>query len=222
MWGTVAIATLALLRPGLAPALAERVGVAASRRQYNPIEQDAALFEAVLRQLIAGSRSGALRVDPRPLRPNPEVLTLTKVYEVVPDRLSAQAHQTLLADTSRTIAGRRAILHREGIPIADALIATGCPGALSVPTAEIERAWRERCPRTPQRTVIIALPRLGALPRKGETATTYPGREVYSIRVIEHSESPQGADQVTFDLIFERTSARKWVLLERRNLLFVE
>jgi hypothetical protein len=124
---------------------------------------------------------------------------------------------------SITVATRQAILRSHGVAEVVAFPSSACPGALSPPSPAVEARKKEHCPDHSERWLMAAAPRAGGpyWPGNADERAKYDGREVYSIRVILLSLSPQGAVENSADYVFEAQQGR-WQFLARRHLLIVE
>jgi hypothetical protein len=82
---------------------------------------------------------------------------------------------------------------------------------------------RSHCPAESLRAVLVALPRQGGAywPQNFDERPKYDGRDVWSVRVIVKTLSPNGQVERSADYVFERVKDA-WVLLERRLVLIVE
>lgn len=186
---------------------------------------DSALFEATIRQALDRVRNTELRVDPRPLKHDPGLVTLKGLESVIPDRVAPEAHYAPLADSRDAVTqARRNLLIELGIAETDAFKDSRCPGAMIPPSPEVDERKRERCPSTRYNSVIIALPREGGSywPGNVDERNKYANRSVYSVRIIETSLHPRGSVEESIDYVFERQADNQWKLLDIRPLLIVE
>jgi hypothetical protein len=186
---------------------------------------DSTLFEATIQHILGKLRNPELRVDPRPLKHDPGLVTLKGVETVIPDRVAPDAHYAPLADSRVAITeARRNLLSEMGLAETDAFKDARCPGVMIPPTPAVDEMKRELCPSTRYSSVIIALPREGGShwPANVDERSKYGNRPVYSVRVIETSLHPRGSVEMSSDYIFERLADNQWKLLEVRGLLIVE
>src|SRR5688572_25605059 len=98
------------------------IGSALSQKSAN--ELDVILFESVLREIVADPfRSPvrhSVRVDPRPVTNDPRLVTLRRVWEVIPERVSREAHSTPFAEVApAVIAARQGVLRKMNLPQTD-------------------------------------------------------------------------------------------------------
>ena len=185
---------------------------------------DAMLFAAVVRHL-QGQWHTELRVDPRPLRVDPQLVTLHS-FTVMPDRVDPDAHLNPLADAaSGVLAARTAFLRSVDLATTDALADSRCPGVRS-PVRPGSDPWRDSgCPPSgTYRSVLIATPRAGPAywPNNIDQRPQFAGRHVYTVRVIERDMTPRGSVEASSDYVFERDARQRWVIIERVRLLLVE
>jgi hypothetical protein len=199
----------------------------ASTRQDGPLgvvaQGEDRLFEATLRELERDTLEGGIRVDPKPLRPDPGLATL-RALTMVPDRVSQGSWSSPYAESSPDATrARQAVLSRLGIPETDGLGYADCPGVLVPPTPIMVERKRSHCPAESFRAVLVALPRQGGAywPQNFDERPKYDGRDVWSVRVIVKTLSPNGQVERSADYVFERVKDA-WVLLERRLVLIVE
>ena len=186
---------------------------------------DATPFEAILRHTLARSTAGEIRVDPRPLRPDPSLATLHGLGEIIPDLISPTAHHVPLAHVEANVIERRqGILAALGIDEADGLHYVACPGFMIPPSDEVLRQRRERCPATEYEIIMLALPRAGGahLPPNTDERAKDGDRPVQSVRVIRRKVGPRGSMETSADYVFERVESDAWRLLEIRELLIIE
>jgi hypothetical protein len=185
---------------------------------------DAMLFAAVVRSLQR-EPSFELRVDPRPLRVDPRLVTL-RSFNVMPDRVDPDAQLNPLADgASGVLAARATFLRSVDLATTDALVDSRCPGVM-LPVLPGSNPWRDNgCPSSGSyRSVLIATPRAGPAywPGNVDHRAQFAGRHVYTVRVIERDMTPRGSVEESSDYVFERDARQRWVAIERVRLLLVE
>jgi len=185
---------------------------------------DSVLFAEVISHL-GRDAAIALRVDPRPLRPDAELVTLTDLGPVLPQRIGPFAQADPLAVVHADVmATREATLRRASIQQTDALADARCPGVMMVPSEDLESRKRDVCPSTSFLSVALALPRAGGpwWPGHVDQRTQFADRDVVSIRVISRHMTPRGSSEAAADYVFERTAHGGWSLVEVVRLLVVE
>lgn len=207
------------------PCLLAFVGCASSQRGLHTgtPARDPELFALAVGVFRADTVGAPIRVDPRPLKPDPELVTLHNI-DVMPERINPDAQAGLLPDSVLT-AQRRVTLVSMGIPMTDAIKDTQCPGGLLPPRTEQQRIRKEQlCPSTGYRSLILATPRKGAeyWPGNIDKRSEFGGANVVSIRAVQTSVGPGGSVQSSFDLVFERDAEDQWHFLRRTILFLVE
>lgn len=180
---------------------------------------DAVLFRWTASQLMS-SADRPLRIDPRPLPADPDIVSLHSLQSIVPDRVRD------LADTvSIPAAGpaRMSALHALAIDTTDAWEDAKCPGVMIPPSPDVRERKRERCPSDAYNSAVIASPRPGGAfwPGNLDERDKYPGR-VFTIRVISRDVSPRGSVEASYDYVYRCTDTRRCDLLEIKPLLIVE
>lgn len=189
------------------------------------IESDTKLFELVVLQLANSPGVKELRVDPRPIRNDPALVTFSGVWRVIPERVSPDAQAAPLAEIPPAIIrSREAVLAHLQLGTTNVLSDARCPGFMIPPSPEVDQRKAELCPRDSYENAIIALPRKGGayLPEGIDERNKYAPKTVYSVRVISRSMGPRGSVESSADFIFQEVGKNEWKLLERRNLLIVE
>jgi hypothetical protein len=184
-----------------------------------PTALDADLFPLVVEQLLREATRPELRIDPRPLKPDPGLVTLdSMVQEVAPTQVGAPGGPLLTLD-GEVGARRKKVLSSLRIPITDALLDDRCPGALVAPLPESDAAKRERCPAMDYRSVMIAVPRAGGVywPGNFDERANDKG-EVWSVRVIRQDVGPAGKVAAASDYVFVREAGWRFV---KKELLFI-
>ncbi|HEY0810865.1 MAG TPA: hypothetical protein VGD49_11925 [Longimicrobiales bacterium] len=191
----------------------------AHRASLNNETPDEALFSLVIEQFIA-ERHGQLRVDPRPLKPDPNLLTLEySIAEIAPSRVTAEGSALLKVD-SAFLQRRIRTLAKYGLRTGDALKRSGCPGHMVPPTPEVLQKKRELCPQgDPYTIAIFAVPRAGQ-----DTTVEYEPREAnlpaWSVRAIIQDEGSTGWTSYGVDYVFVRES--RWRFLKEKVLFVIE
>jgi hypothetical protein len=185
---------------------------------------DGLLFEAVLQLLIADSLHGPVRVDPRPLRPDPRLVTL-HAADIIPDRIEPGLWRDPISEATAEVRGREAILALLALERTDGLHQPACPGVLVPETAESEVLRRRWCPASPFRIAMVALPRQGGAywPNNFDERGKYARQHatIRSVRVIVREYSAEGLVEETTDFVFAIVGSGA-TLLERRSILTAE
>jgi len=182
---------------------------------------DRALFAATL-EALRREPGGPLRVDVRPLVPNPELVTM-RDFDIIPERVDPTAATNMFAPAdSATLAARRAVMRASGLDATDAIKDAKCPGIL-VPDSRVKRA---KCPASdkPYQSVLVALPREGGpyWPNNFDDRPDFAGRKVYSIRILHLSINNEGSVELSRDLVFELNADGTWRYVRSRSLLIIE
>ena len=184
---------------------------------------DTSLFAAAVRAIYDGPVEGFLRVDPRPLRADPKLVTLNSALaRAVPDRVTASSSP--LAEVPAEVIRRRSeVLERLGVRQTDALDRPACAGL--VPW-DRRPSIREGCPKEGQiKVAILGVPRPGgAYPPSSLDEREEGLRQGYwTVRVIEKLLGPQGATSTTSDFVFEENAdGTGWRLVKRVGLLWTD
>lgn len=184
---------------------------------------DAELFGAVLQELENDNYGGELRVDPRPLKNDPRLVTIS-AFDGTPDLIEPDLWRAPVEDgAGMSVSRRRVVLQARHLTEADGLRRPQCPGALRITTPEVEARRAAHCPSQPYRVAMVATPREGGAfwPGNLDERTKYGSVGVVTMRAIVTKLSPQGSIQVSTDFVFRRQSAG-WRLLEARRLLMLE
>jgi hypothetical protein len=185
---------------------------------------DSVLFAEVISHL-GRDAAIAVRVDPRPLRPDAELVTLTDLGHVLPQRISPRAQADPLAVVHADVmATREATLRRASIQQTNALADARCPGIMMVPSKDLDSLKRDACPSTPFLSVVLALPRAGGpwWPGHLDQRTQFADRHAVSIRVIARHMTLRGSTESAADYVFEIGAQGRWSLVEVVSLLVVE
>lgn len=188
-----------------------------------PGDLDRVLFDLTVRALVADTTVPDLRIDPRPLRPDPGLVTL-HAFNLAPDRVILGSWQDPFArGVENEIDSRRAALRLLGVTEAQGIPEVACPPVMAPPTPELQEEKARWCPQVAFRNALIALPRTGGAywPPSVDERAKYAGRLVYTVRVLQRLFYPQGQMEASHDYVFEY-QADGWVLLERRGLLIIE
>jgi hypothetical protein len=186
---------------------------------------DTTLFAAVVHFLEDDPSGAPLRVDPRPLRPDPRLVTLHDLT-VVPELVDTVAQVRPFAEVDEAVVARRSeLIERLGRLQTDAVVDARCPGVLlPTGTAVVERR-RRHCPTEGSyRSAALALPRPGApyWPGNVDERPRYEGVDVVSVRVIVRHLSAAGSVERSMDYVFAYTSEHDVRYLKRTDLLIVE
>jgi hypothetical protein len=213
------------LRPASLVLIAALIGCQGASnpgRDGSSDQLDAALFESTVARLATDS-SIELRVDPRPLVPNPALASLSDAPYPGADQ---RAVAFPLHSDSAIERARADLLNRIRVMQTDALRDVHCPGA-SLPKGidpDYDATRVRTCPARAYRSVAIALPRRGGpwWPLNKDERAAYAGREVYSVRVIVRNMFPIGSVEASWDYVFERVSQDRWSLIKLTPLLIVE
>ncbi len=188
------------------------------------VRGDTALFAAAIQAIYDGPDRDFLRVDPRPLKADPEIVTLnSSLAKIVPDRVGADS--TPLAHVSSEVVRRRLeVLRRLDVKRADALNRPPCAGTM-VPW-DRRPSIREGCPEEGQiKIAILGLPRPGGAYWSQSVDKREEGlrKGHWSVRVLEWVLGPEGSIGTASDFVFERTSDNTaWKLVERVPLFVIE
>jgi hypothetical protein len=190
------------------------------RTGSQPYFPDHELFPLVV-QMLRDSTAGELRVDPRPLKPDPSLVMLdARLDEIAPTAVTAPGGPLLTTDSS-FVKRRETILAGLRISITDALRNNECPGALAAPLPAIEKDKLENCPRIIFGGAIIAVPRPGGVfwPGNFDERADDKG-DVWSVRVIRQDIGPNGLIAVALDYVFVREGT--WRFIHIRHLFIIE
>jgi len=186
---------------------------------------DTTLFAAVVHFLEDDPTGAPLRVDPRPLRPDPALVTLHDVT-VVPERVDPEVQARPFADVDAAVVARRSeLIERLGRLETDALADARCPGVLVPPGPAVAERRRRHCPTEGSyRSAALALPRPGPpyWPGNVDERARYAGVDVVSVRVIIRHLSEAGSSERSMDYVFAFTSEDDVRYLKRTELLVVE
>ncbi len=185
---------------------------------------DVTLFAAVLHKIWLDSSRYDLRIDPRPLRNDPRLVTL-RPMDVMADRVEPDLWRTPLAeDAAVETQARRALLQQLGVLEADGLKPQSCPGVLVPGTPEAQEQRRRYCPEKSYQIVMIALPRAGGSywPNNVDERSKYAEHSIVSVRIIVSALSIAGSVEHSSDYVFAHRGSSGWQLLEVRSLLIVE
>ncbi len=180
-----------------------------------------ALFEATVIALRDEERAPVLRVDPRPLAPDPALITLRRLS--LPAEGAQQAALAPFALFARADGySRRTVLTRLAIAEMDGLAYTDCPLSSPPPSRSPEPnpGW-SLCPDPGFRVAFLALPRRGDSWTPGHDVVDVGNREVYSVRAIVRQFEVVGGLEYSADFVFERIDGR-WVFLNRVMLTIIE
>jgi hypothetical protein len=211
---SVAAIQLALAGVAGCASLAPRsdAGAASSERASSAATQvmdDLELFAAVARAVDSAHAElkPFVEIDPRPLKPDPDVM--------VPIAAS-------FADVGRAaVEARAGVLRRLGIRQVDAAALPPCPGVLSFTATEEER--RRNCPRDTTLTAAVGLPRPGGAYFPGGLDEREQGarRGHHAVRVLAIRRMPHGFNGIVYDYVMEKRSGR-WRLVHGRSLVWLE
>lgn len=225
---------LSMLRVTLIVAAVTILSASCSGASYRGPEQggptaaisptDTAHFAAVVRALSEQTQreKSRLKVDPRPLRADPEIMTLNRhVLEVAP---LDPVNQNPLAPAHGEILRRRVqVLNRLGAEQTDAFAGPRCPGVLVPP----EMADRSGCPKERMRLAILGLPRPGGAYRHRQQSAEAQEEErakgLWAVRVLSHALYPEGSNWVAADYVIQRDpSTRAWRVVDVVMLFIAE
>lgn len=212
---------LILLLVWAAPAT---VHAQASRRAAHAAA-DTTLFGAVLRHIVEGSGGKAVRVDPRPLHPDPAIVELRRsVADAVPGRVTTR-DDPLAAATRRAVSRRSREIARLGLRETDVYGYPNCTGVLwSAPVLNrAEPRARSDCPAEEFAAVILAIPRSGGAywPGNVDQRREAPAG-AWTVRVIGRELGPSGASSTADDYVAQRLGAGGWRIIKVVSLLIVE
>ncbi|HEY0779173.1 MAG TPA: hypothetical protein VGD56_14480 [Gemmatirosa sp.] len=145
-----------------------------------------------------------LRIDPAPLRRDPDFVTgVSRLCDAADTALTRRRAATVVA---------------AGLDTADASIYARCPGHLAVnPT---DAAAHAGCPPRRERVYVVGLPRDGgsSAPTGGPAAAG--GRVV--VRVVEIAADVGGVSVETYDDTYARTAGGEWTEAGRRLVSVIE
>lgn len=187
-------------------------------------DQGPNLLTSVVRALQADSVSGALFVDPRPLRADPDLATLHRDFPrlsgLLPQNVSAEPFEPI---ASAELGARVSLLRSLGADTASVYRYAACPGLMQ-PPADSLAALRERdCPRTTLRIAAIAPARPGGARFPGrEAGTEATSTEYRTVRAIIRQYGPNGQYETAVDFVFHRPGDGTWVLREKITVMWVE
>jgi hypothetical protein len=181
---------------------------------------DSVLFDAVVQQLVMEASKTELRIDPRPMKPDPTIVSLRPIgaalgFGTAPDSIYDNSYPVLQGSRSRA-------LGRGSVRSTDATLTLQCPGVLRRSNPEIRDERARHCPRDTRYEALIALPRAGGpfIPGGVDERATF-GDGVFTVRVIVRTLGPQGVSESCDDRVF-RFIDGAWKLVVRRDLLVVE
>ena len=190
------------------------------RTESQPYPPDHELFPLVIKAL-SDSTTGELRVDPRPLNPDPRLVVLEQSLADVAPTAVTSPNGPLLEVDEALIKRRTEVLATLGVLIGDALSDNLCSGAMVAPSPGTDHAKKTNCPPTEYRSAVVALPRQGGVfwPGNVDERDRNDG-DVWSVRVITQDVGPTGKVAVTIDYVFIRKGT--WRLVEARPLFILE
>jgi hypothetical protein len=172
---------------------------------------DTALFTAAVRSMMAEHQT-RLRVDPRPLRAD----------SVAGNADYLRFAEPSVADARPDVAeARSAALRRLGVPEADAIAASRCPGVQAILSAA-ERAGK--CPPGRQLIAILGLPRRGGAVRlSGDSADPGGGAPhgYWVIRALEMEMNQQSRATIVADYVVG-WKAGSWTVVKKERLFVLE
>ncbi|MEX0891558.1 MAG: hypothetical protein WEB88_05250 [Gemmatimonadota bacterium] len=221
------ITACALLVAGGAGAV---VGASGAVRQGQAaaaeLPADSTLFAAVAHFLEEDPGGRPLRVDPRPLRPDPALVSVHEGLDaatagrVVP----ATAEQPFAEVEPVILEHRLDLLRRLAVDTARLEAHRACPGVLVPPSPEVPERRQRNCPAEPYRLALLALPREGApyWPGNVDERPSYAGVQVVSVRSIVRSLGPEGASESATDYLFAFTSPDEVRFVKLRALGVVD
>lgn len=184
---------------------------------------DSAIFSALLVAIRQERVPRDIRVDPRPLRRDPALVTFHD-FSAAPDLVLPEAQLRPLADVDSSIIGmRKQLLTAVGVGETDAFRDAQCPGGLAPPTDSIVAQRKRLCPNTQYRSHIASLPRPGGAywPGNVDERGKYEGRDVMTVRVISRVVGPTGSVESSADYVFTHADGG-WQYMKRKALLIVE
>lgn len=197
----------------------------AAKQSSNREVQDTLLFKAIVTDMEENAQkfNYELHVDPRPIRPDPEIVTLQHI-DVIPEKISPDANHGMLnvQDAANIKQGRNDVLKKMGIPTTNIHNHLGCPGPLVPHSEQKKRNVQQFCPETRIREVIAAVPRSGGVfwPQNVDERDATPG--TISVRVIMRILSPKGGTESAWDYVFTTSANGVPVLRDKRLLLVVD
>jgi hypothetical protein len=155
---------------------------------------DSVAFSTVLRYVDKEGFDGRpYRIDPRPLLPDPSLISPgLRLKKSGPDSVSGS--ESVFAEVDTTVLqARKRILEARGIPEADVIRDSRCPGAMAPPSATKTADMQRYCPGEASYSLSVALPR----------ADDSSSLQVW-VRVIAISLSRRGATHSSADYVFLR------------------
>jgi len=183
------------------------------------VRVDSLLYPQLISRL-AKDHSMPLKVDPRPLRNDPRIVSL---HDVSVLGIHSISDGTTFSETTAVLGARRQALHDLSISATDAIEDALCPGALAPPTESVQERKRLHCPGASYRSVVVSMPRRGGphWPDQLDERNNYSD-DAFSVRVIIRYMTARGSAERSADYVFERNRRGRWMLLTVRRLLWVE
>lgn len=190
-----------------------------------PVSDDAEVFALVVQHLSTEDprAGGSLRVDPRPLKPDPSIVELwPSLAKSIPDRV--QAAPEPLAGMSPGVARRRSqVLARLNVSTTDAFAHPSCPGILLPPELQKNREPDRRCPKEVYTAAILSLPRPGGAYWPGNLDQRDDGSHTtWTVRVIRRNLEPVGAGTTALDYVVDHTCEGNWQIRKVVPLVIME
>jgi hypothetical protein len=189
-----------------------------------PAPNDSVLFRLTVAATLA--ESDRTRVDARPLKPDPSLVSLI-VMDVFPEKISAEASRNPWADVNTPVlAARQRVLRELGAPATDALKDMTCKTSIFPIMLGGQKATpHPACPPEggDYYSTVIALPRQGAAywPGNLDQRRAYAHRDLYTVRVIQRTMTWRGMAEASHDFVFERATSGTWRLVHKVGLLVV-
>jgi hypothetical protein len=183
----------------------------------SPIERDAAIVAVILESLDSNGQE--MRFDPRPLRPDPRIHTLTNFSSVI-EEFEGRVEEPLLGtEAIQYEESRVRMANRLGLQTTDHTEDDDCAGMLKpVQFDQVEFVYSD-CPESPFRSVIYSLA------RDVDSEWTPPAgispEQVKVIRGIELALTPRGMFSASVDY-YVLLGEGKPDLIERKQIVIME
>lgn len=214
-----AVCALLLMQPAANRAVAQR-------RTEGTLQMDTSLFTAVVRYMHSAPGGYSLRVDPRPLRPDPSLVELAPSVSVAAPDLVTTPLDPLEPIPARVVARRSRAIARLRLGEADVFRHPRCPSLLvsGPPELNPNREPLPECPAISHRVAILAIPRPGGAHLPGVRSAQQPEHQagVWSVRVIQRDLTPFGASASASDYVVARGANGRWRVIQVVPLVVIE
>lgn len=196
-------------------------GAQRSQTQSRDLLLDSLLFANVVESLAKSATPlQPLRVDPRPLAGDPEIVSLFRLPESLQMGKGASAG-SLAERVGTEFEARRRVLANRGTRETDAFNDAKCPGAMLPSVGETLEERRAYCPEGAGfYSAIVTMPRKGGAYVPGridERAQT----DLFTVRAIVRLVSSSGSAESASDFVFQVNGGRV-ALLRRVALARIE